>query len=128
MGSLKERKVSKIQSTYIEQREQKQQRQAKNKRGLLRRLVVFGIFVCILSGITISTLFSQTQAIEEKEAERNKVQTKLAALESKQKSLEEEIVKLNDDEYIAKIARRDLFLTNEGEVIFNLPNTEEDKD
>lgn len=128
MGSLKEKKVSKIQSTYIEQREQKQQRQAKNKRGLIRRLVVFGICLAILSGFTISTLVSQTAAIENKENEKQKIETKLTSLEKKQQLLEEEIVKLNDDEYIAKIARRDFFLSNEGEVIFNLPKNKEDKD
>ncbi|MEH6940682.1 FtsB family cell division protein [Bacillus sp. JJ722] len=128
MGSLKEKKVSKIQSTYVEQREQKHQRQAKNKRGLIRRLVVFGIIFAILSGFSISTLFSQSSAIEKKMNEKQKIETKLASLEKEQQLLEEEIVKLNDDEYIAKIARRDFFLSNEGEVIFNLPKKQEDKD
>ncbi|WP_230203722.1 FtsB family cell division protein [Bacillus massiliigorillae] len=128
MGSLKEKKVSKIESTYVKQREQTQQRQAKNKRGLLRRLVVFGICFAVLLSFTISTLFSQSSAIEKKKDEVNKIEKKLASLEKKQQLLEEEIVKLNDDEYIAKIARRDFNLSQEGEVIFNLPKSKEDKD
>lgn len=35
--------------------------------------------------------------------------------------LQEEIVKLNDDDYIAKLARRDYFLSENNEIIFNLP-------
>jgi len=41
--------------------------------------------------------------------------------------LEEEIVKLNDDEYISKLARKDYFLSENGEVIFNIPENK-DKD
>jgi cell division protein DivIC len=34
------------------------------------------------------------------------------------------IVKLNDDEYIAKLARKEYFLSNDNEIIFTLPETE----
>ncbi|MGM9923010.1 MAG: septum formation initiator family protein [Bacillus sp. (in: firmicutes)] len=128
MGKLKKEKVSKIQSPYVEQRELNQMQKVKKKRGLMRRLVVFGICVSILAGFTISTLFSQSAALEKKEKEKQQIETKLASLQKEQQLLEEEIVKLNDDEYIAKIARRDFFLSNEGEFIFNLPNKKEDKD
>lgn len=128
MGSLKERKVSKIQSTYVEQREQKQLQSSKKKRGLIRRLVFLGIIASILSGVTISTLLSQSAAIEKKTDEKQEVEKTLSSLEKDQQMLEEEIKKLNDDDYIAKIARRDYFLSNKGEVIFNLPKKKEEKD
>ena len=48
----------------------------------------------------------------------------LAKLEKEQRLLEEEIVKLNDDEYIAKFARKEYFLSDDGEIIFNLPENE----
>ncbi|WP_019244499.1 MULTISPECIES: FtsB family cell division protein [Bacillus] len=128
MGSLKERKVAKIQSTYVEQREKSQMQKAKRKRGLIRRLTVLGICVLVLSVVTISTLLSQSAAIEKKSEEKSKVEKKLASLQKDQKMLEEEIVKLNDDEYIAKIARRDYFLSNKGEVIFNLPKKKDKED
>ena len=49
-------------------------------------------------------------------------------LKDKQSALEEEIVKLNDDEYIAKLARRDYFLSDEGEIIFNIPDSDKEKE
>ena len=48
----------------------------------------------------------------------------LAKLERKQMILENEIVKLNDDEYIAKLARSEYFLSDKGEIIFNIPEPE----
>ena len=35
--------------------------------------------------------------------------------------LKEEIVKLNDDDYIAKLARKEYFLSDDNEIIFTLP-------
>ncbi|MGM9927990.1 MAG: septum formation initiator family protein [Bacillus sp. (in: firmicutes)] len=128
MGSLKDRKVAKIESTYVQQREKSLMQKAKRKVFLRRRLALFGVFACILSGLAVSALFSQSSVIESKTMEKQAVEEKLAKLEKKQQLLEEEIIKLNDDEYIAKIARRDYFLSDEGEVIFNLPNKTEEMD
>ena len=35
--------------------------------------------------------------------------------------LKDEIVKLNDDEYIGKLARKEYFLSDDNEIIFTLP-------
>ena len=128
MGSLRNKKIAKIQSSYIEQREKKLQQNMKNRIGLKRRLIAFVIVALVFLGVTVSTMLSQTSALNEKQEKKEKLTTKLHSLEKEQQLLEEEIIKLNDDEYIAKIARRDYFLSNEGEVIFNLPKKEEEKD
>ena len=128
MGSLRNKKIAKIQSSYIEQREKKLQQKMKNRIGLKRRLIAFAIVALVFLGVTVSTMLSQTSALNEKQEKKEKLTTKLHSLEKEQQLLEEEIIKLNDDEYIAKIARRDYFLSNEGEVIFNLPKKEEEKD
>lgn len=75
----------------------------------------------------ISTYMSQLSVLEEKEAEKKLLQKQLSGLERRQQILEEEIVKLNDDEYIAKLARKEYFLSEENEIIFNLPQKEEEK-
>lgn len=128
MGSLRNKKIAKIQSSYIEQREKKLQQKMKNRIGLKRRLIAFAIVALVFLGVTVSTMLSQASALNEKQEKKEKLTTKLHSLEKEQQLLEEEIIKLNDDEYIAKIARRDYFLSNEGEVIFNLPKKEEEKD
>ena len=128
MGSLRNKKIAKIQSSYIEQREKKLQQKMKNRIGLKRRLIAFAIVALVFLGVTVSTMLSQSSALNEKQEKKEKLTTKLHSLEKEQQLLEEEIIKLNDDEYIAKIARRDYFLSNEGEFIFNLPKKEEEKD
>ncbi|MFS0784155.1 FtsB family cell division protein [Bacillus sp. 1P06AnD] len=128
MGSLKERKVAKIQSEFVDRAENSQKLKTKKKRGLFRRLAVFAIGVCILSAFSIATLFGQSATIEKKTAEKQKVEKKLSGLKKDKQSLEEEIVKLNDDDYIAKIARRDYYLSQKGEVILNLPKKKDTSD
>ena len=68
----------------------------------------------------MTMILKKDAAIENKKAEKEKLEQQLTKLESKEKQLESEIVKLNDDEYIKKIARRDYFLSEDGEIIFNI--------
>ncbi|RFU66909.1 septum formation initiator family protein [Peribacillus saganii] len=128
MGSLRKRNVATIQSPYVKQHEKKVQTGEKKRRGLIRRLTLYAVFAVVLSIASASALISQAAVLEEKTAEKKNLQEKLDKLENKEVLLEEEIVKLNDDDYIAKIARKDYFLSNKGEVIFNLPKKEEDSD
>jgi len=102
--------------------EQERQQQISNrrKRGLFRRLFVLGLLAIITSSIIITTLYKQSVAIDEKLEQQNKLEEELTSLQKEEKILREEIVKLNDDEYIAKIARRDYFLSDDNEIIFNI--------
>lgn len=127
MGSLKNRKVAKINSQYMEQHEEYRISAARRKKLLMRRLTVFSIFAAILSYAVISTLISQSQAMEEMEKENVKVQQELTEVKKQETALREEIVKLNDDEYLAKLARKEFFLSEDGEVIFTIPGEKKEK-
>jgi cell division protein DivIC len=120
MNALKKEKVTKLNSPYYISQEHKEKLLQRRRKGLIRRLTVFGILVAIVSYVMISTRVSQAVAIDEKIEEKKRLQQELKELKKEQKLLEEEIVKLNDDEYIAKIARRDYFLSKDGEIIFNI--------
>ncbi|MBD1383181.1 FtsB family cell division protein [Metabacillus arenae] len=124
MKSAKDRKVTQLQSQYMQQQERKEQLIKKRKKGLVRRLTVFGLLVLVSSVLMISTLFSQSNAINQKLEKKEALTKQLESLQKEQKKLEEEIVKLNDDEYIAKLARKDYFLSKDNEIIFNLPEEE----
>ncbi|MCA1032826.1 septum formation initiator family protein [Bacillus timonensis] len=120
MSALRKHNVTPLQSTYKLKHEQNEQLALKKRKGLVRRLTVFGLVVAITAYVIISTLLSQHVAMKEKELEKKELESKLAELQEEKVLLEEEIVKLNDDEYIAKIARRDYFLSKEGEIIFKI--------
>lgn len=125
--SVNEKKnVAKMQTSYVKQKEDATI-SAKRKRKLLyRRLAVFFAVAAAVSVLMITTLVSQSAALDEKLAEKKKLEDELAGLESEQVVLEEEIVKLNDDDYIAKLARKDYYLSEKSETIFVLPETKED--
>lgn len=122
MSASRHRQLTNLQSTYNTQYEQKKQVSTKKWHGLIRRLTVFGVLITIVSFSMISTLVSQEASIEKKLTEQKKLEEQLAELNNKQVLLEEEIVRLNDDEYIAKLARREYFLSKDNEIIFSIQN------
>ncbi|WP_425414703.1 FtsB family cell division protein [Peribacillus kribbensis] len=128
LSNLEKRNVSKIESTYVSQQEQKVQTVARKRRGLVRRLSVMGVLAAVLTCLLISTLMSQASVLEQKKEQKKKLTTQLTGLKNDQKDLEDEVTKLNDDDYIAKLARRDYFLSDKGEIIFNLPKKKQDSD
>lgn len=128
MSSLRKRKVAKIENPYVAQQEKKVQTVEKKKRGLMRRLTLYSVFAAVFLIFAVSTLITQNVALDEKVQQKEELKGKLAKLEKDETLLKEEIVKLNDDDYIAKIARRDYFLSEKGEIIFTLPKGKEDSD
>ncbi|QED45893.1 septum formation initiator family protein [Cytobacillus dafuensis] len=125
MGAIQKKKVAKIQTSYAVQQEEVEINKGRKRKLLYRRLAVFFIGAAFISFLMISTLVSQSAALEEKNEEKKKLKNELAVLKKKEVDLEEEIVKLNDDEYIAKLARKDYFLSEENETIFKLPEKKE---
>jgi cell division protein DivIC len=126
MSVIRKRNISKIENQYVQQREIAGIAESRKRKLLFRRLAVFALFASVISYLMISTFISQSASLENKKAEREKLEQKLASLENKQEILDEEIVKLNDDEYVAKLARKEYFLSEKNEIIFNLPKDKKD--
>lgn len=125
---MNKRSVTKLQSEYVKQHERNEVSASRRRKLLIRRLVMFCVLASIISYFMISTLISQASSLEEVKVEQKQLNEELSGLKKKETILKEEIVKLNDDEYIAKLARKDYFLSEEGEVIFNIPKEKEDKE
>lgn len=122
MSAAKDDKVSKIHSDYSKQKQDQQLKQQKRRPGLYRRLSLFFCLALVFGILMGKTLLDQRAILQEKEDRKEVVAQELAKLKKEQQRLEEEIVKLNDDDYIAKIARRDYFMSEEDEIIFNMPD------
>lgn len=127
MGAIKNRTVTKLQSGYVQQHERNEIMATKRKKLIFRRLLVFFLFAAFISYFMISTLVSQASTLDEIRAEQKQVNEELKGLKKTETILKEEIVKLNDDEYIAKLARKDYFLSEKGEIIFNIPEGKKEK-
>ncbi|MCM3006920.1 FtsB family cell division protein [Priestia koreensis] len=120
MSSKRDDKVSPLSSDYMEAQTMKKQNKSRRRVGLTRRLIAFGVIALIILGSITSVLISQHQTLQKREEDKKQLHTKIAKLDQKEKQLKDEIAKLNDEEYIKKIARRDYFLSENGEIIFNI--------
>lgn len=121
VSAIQKRQVIDKHSSHHARNEQKELIIKKKKLGLIRRLIVFGIVAGAFSFFLISVLIGQANEIASKQSEKAKVEKQLAALKNKEKVLKDDIKKLNDDEYLAKLARKDYFLSSENEIIFSIP-------
>lgn len=120
MSAERKKNVTKLNTEYSQQQQNLKKQTDRKRIGLIRRLTFFGVLALLIGIGIVTTLITQASTIENKKAEKEKLEQQLTKLESKEKQLESEIVKLNDDEYIKKIARRDYFLSEDGEIIFNI--------
>ena len=122
MGTPAQKNVSKIQTTYVAQQEYAEIASARKRRLVIRRLSMFLVFASVLSYLMISSFLSQSTKLEAKIAQKKQVDRQLADLKKERDILKEDIVKLNDDDYIAKLARKEYFFSEKNEIIFNIPD------
>ncbi|MBD8071006.1 FtsB family cell division protein [Bacillus sp. PS06] len=120
MSAAKKGNLAQLQSTYINAHNKQEEAIARKRRGLYRRLIAFTVLGLLITYGFVSTLISQYNKIQEQAQTRIELEQEATELKKQQVLLEEEIVKLDDDDYIAKIARRDYFLSEEGEIIFKI--------
>lgn len=99
-------------------------RKPKPKKRRIRKkplFLVFSFIIVVLLTFFTTTFISQNAALQEKRAQKKEVFAKLQQAKEEQQQLKMQIEKLEDDEYIAKVLRRDYFLSEKGEIIFIIP-------
>ncbi|MDN4495371.1 FtsB family cell division protein [Ureibacillus aquaedulcis] len=117
--------VRALENDYVRSTETHTQYTRKQKVRTRRRLLVFGLLASIVLVFLISTSLTQTKRLAEKEQQKEEVAAKLGEVKEQQDMLNLQITKLEDDEYIAKLARKEYFLSDDGEIIFTIPDDEE---
>lgn len=121
----KRKQIASINTDYVRSIERQENRVKAKKVRLARRLVLFTILSFALVGLLVSTLLNSKSAYEEKQLQKEQVAQELEQVKEEQEILKLQISKLNDDEYIGKLLRKQYFLSEEGEIIFTLPGKEE---
>jgi cell division protein DivIC len=127
MGAVPQKNVAQIETSYVQHKEYSDMRAARRKRKLIQRLSVFFILALCISYSMVSSILSQASAMEEKAAQKKQLEKQLTSLKNEQQSLKQEISNLNNDDYIAKLARKEYFLSNKDEIIFNIPDGNKEK-
>lgn len=119
--------VKKLDNDYVRSNEGlARQRQIKQRNKIIerKRIALFLVFAAIFCLSLTWGLFKQKDRLEIKQAQKAEAEHQLAIAEEQQEMLKLQIAKLEDDEYIAKLARKEYFLSEEGEIIFTIPNND----
>lgn len=127
MSATRKRKIAKMETAYVQQQEVAGIAAARKRKLLFRRLSLFFIFAVFTSYFMISSILSQASALEAKKTQKSQLQKQLSDLKHQQTLLKEDMVKLNDDDYIAKLARKNFFMSNQNEIIFHIPDKKKEK-
>jgi len=123
--SKPQNKTTQLHPEYNKQQQRKtdyQKRQRKVARN--RLMLMFGVFFIIVGGLAF-TYHEQRQALLEKQKQSTALTEELNDQKELKKDLKVEIKQLNDDDYIAQLAKEKLFLSEKGEVLFTLPKEDE---
>ena len=113
--------VSRLNNEYTHNKTLEALRKRKQKRHIRRRivgiLIISGFFV---SGFAVN-IWTNTQTISQMEEEKKEAQTELKLVEKEQEDLDDQIKKLENEDYVAKVARSQYYLSEDNEIIFSLP-------
>lgn len=121
MKERKKSKVTQLRNEYTQTKTVQAHRENKFRKQRKRRVasiaVVSGLFI---AGLSVN-LVKNTQMISDLDAQKVAAAEELEHVEATQENLQNEVKKLQDDEYIAKLARSQYYLSKEGEIVFSFP-------
>lgn len=117
--------VRTLENDYVRSSDSKAQYKKRQKVLFRRRIFVFGLLATVTLVLLVSTYITQNNRLEEKQKQKDEIVAKLDSVKEQQDTLKLQIAKLEDDEYIAKLARKEYFLSDDGEIIFTIPDEDE---
>ncbi|MDN4527457.1 FtsB family cell division protein [Fictibacillus fluitans] len=126
MVQFNKENITELNTGYVKEHHLQQKIDAKRKRGLYRRLAAFLVIFSVLAFAMLSTITSQMSTLAEKGKQEKQLKSKLAQTKEKKAQLKEEAHKLKDVDYIGEIARRDLFMSKKGEIVFKTQGSSSD--
>lgn len=119
------RQVTQIRSEYVASREVHEKVQRKRRKGLMRRLIAFGIALSFVIYGMVNVMHAQSVKLDKMEAKRANLQKQLTTTKNEQQKLKRQIKRLNDDDYLGELARKNFYMSKDGEIIFTTPKSDE---
>ncbi|MFC5590887.1 septum formation initiator family protein [Sporosarcina soli] len=120
--------IASIETEYVRSLQKKASRKHARKIRLYRRLTVFAVVAAIILVGMTQMYMKQKQVLEAKELEKMEKTAQLEEVQQEQEALNRQLIKLDDDDYIAKLARKDYFLSENNEIIFSIPENKKKTD
>lgn len=119
---------TKLDNDYVRSTDKAINRKVQSRKRKLRRIVFFAVVPVVIIAFLVNILVHQSETLAEKEKQKQEATQHLVKVKEEQDSLNLKIKQLEDDEYIAKLLRKEYFLSEEGEIIFIIPDKEDKKD
>ncbi|MBC1610681.1 septum formation initiator family protein [Listeria welshimeri] len=116
-----ESKVARIENRYIKDTAILKKTRNRRRIALFRRLAFMAIIFVVVGGLLTITYTKQVLSLNEKKEKQVQVDKKMVAMKDEEEALNDQIKKLHNDDYIAKLARSEYYLSKDGEIIFNIP-------
>lgn len=117
----RKKSLHKLNNDNIDAAQQEAKKIAKLRGARNRRLIAFFTLAILIIGFLGNTILSQNKRLSVKQESMIIVEKELQEIQETQEMLKLQIAKLDDDDYIAKLARKEYFLSEEGEIIFTIP-------
>ncbi|MBC1444373.1 septum formation initiator family protein [Listeria seeligeri] len=114
-------KVARIENRYIKDTATMNKTRSRRRIALFRRLAFMVIIFAVVGGLLTITYTQQVLSLKDKKEKQVEVDKKMVATKDEEEALNNQIKKLHDDDYIAKLARSEYYLSKDGEIIFNIP-------
>ncbi|MBC1821697.1 FtsB family cell division protein [Listeria seeligeri] len=114
-------KVARIENRYIKDTATMNKTRSRRRIALFRRLTFMAIIFAVVGGLLTITYTQQVLSLKDKKEKQVEVDKKMVATKDEEEALNNQIKKLHDDDYIAKLARSEYYLSKDGEIIFNIP-------
>lgn len=119
--------LHKLNNDNIDAAKKEAKKLAKMRAARNRRLAAFFVMALLVIGFLGKTLMNQNERLEEKRQILKEREEELVQAIETQELLKLQLAKLDDDEYIAKLARKEYFLSEEGEIIFTIPDEKKEQ-
>lgn len=121
-------KVVRMINNYTKKRDNERKKRKGENRVVMRRMFTFGGAMLLVAGVLLLLAFNQKDQNEVLEDELAQTQAVMDERVQEEKNLQQQIKQLNDDDYVSRIARSEFFLSEEDEIVFNLPDGKEEQE
>lgn len=119
-------KVTKLSNTYTKESDRDKKIKHLKRQVVRRRMKLFVPLLSVPIVFISITAFAQHQQNLELATELAESKLQLESAQEEEQELIQQISRLNDDNYIARLARSEFYLSDEGEIIFNFHDKDED--
>ncbi|WP_323703411.1 septum formation initiator family protein [Mammaliicoccus sp. Dog046] len=119
-------KIKNLDNEFTQSQNKKKKTVSKTRQVVRKRLTLFGGVLILIILIMVTMLILQKNRNDELAQERKEKAAEYEKMQDKEIELKEQIKRLNDKDYIEKLARSEYFLSNDGEIIFKLPENQKE--